>query len=136
MDEEKVIRTKLSNATKQVKQVIEEIKNENKLKSRHVWLFETLIIAPFAPVWTKYKLVAKDFYATDECVGCRLCEKVCPLNIIEFVDRKPEWEGNCTHCMACISKCPKNAIEFGNVTQGKTRYLLKDYAPVTIYSEE
>jgi len=130
MDEEKVIRSKISSATGKVGQVVEAIKKESKLKTRHVWLFETLIIAPFAPLWTKYKLVAKDFYATDECVGCRLCQKVCPLNNIKIVDKRPKWGESCTHCMACISKCPKKAIEYGNVTQGKTRYLLKDYVPV------
>lgn len=130
MDDEKEIRSKIINSTKKVKQVVEDIKKGNKLKTRHVWLLETLIISPFAPVWTKYKLVAKEFYATDECVGCRICEKACPLNNIKIVDRKPKWGESCTHCMACISKCPKKAIEFGNVTQGKIRYLLKDYVPV------
>jgi len=127
MDTEEVIYSKISKATEKVKEVVEDIKNERKLKSRHVWLFETLIITPFAPIWTKYKLVAKDFYTTVECVGCKLCAKVCPLNNIEVVDKKPIWGDSCTHCMACISKCPKKAIEYGNVTQGKKRYLLKDY---------
>ncbi|MBB2183251.1 4Fe-4S binding protein [Lachnospiraceae bacterium MD1] len=63
-------------------------------------------------------------------MGCRICEKACPLNNISMVNKKPIWGENCTHCMACISKCPKKAIEFGNTTQGKTRYLLKDYVPV------
>lgn len=129
MDDEKVIHSKISKATKKVKLVVEAIKYKKMLKTRHVWLFETLIIAPFAPLWTKYKLVAKKFYTTDECVGCRICEKVCPLNNIKVVNRKPEWGESCTHCMACISKCPKYAIEYGNLTQGKTRYLLKDYVP-------
>lgn len=127
MDSEEVIRRKLAEATEKVKPVVDAIKKEGKLNTRHVWLFETLIIAPFAPVWTKYKLVAKDFYATDACIGCRICEKVCPFNSIKVVDKRPVWEGRCTHCMACISKCPKHAIEFGNVTQGKKRYLLKQY---------
>ncbi|PRR69117.1 EFR1 family ferrodoxin [Clostridium thermopalmarium] len=127
MDDEEVIRLKISNATKKVKEVVEDIKNGRRVKSRHVWLFEILIITPFAPLWTKYKLVAKDFYTTDACVGCRICEKVCPLNNIKVVDKKPKWGENCTHCMACISKCPKKAIEYGNITQGKKRYLLKDY---------
>ncbi|NLL77236.1 MAG: 4Fe-4S binding protein [Clostridiales bacterium] len=130
MEDEKVIYSKIADSTQKVKQVVEDIKNENKLKSRHVWLFETLIIAPFAPLWTKYKLTAKDFYTTNECVGCRICEKACPLNNIKTIERKPKWGESCTHCMACISKCPKNAIEYGNVTQGKLRYLLKDYVPV------
>ncbi len=127
MDDETVIRSKISKATKQVDQVVKAIKNEEKLKTRHVWLFETLIITPFAPIWTKYKLVAKDFYATDACIGCGICEKACPLNNIHLLDKRPIWEDRCTHCMACISKCQKNAIEYGNVTQGKQRYLLKDY---------
>lgn len=130
MDEEEVIHSKISKSTKKVKEVVEAIKNEQKLKSRHVWLFEILIIAPFAPLWTKYKLVSKDFYATDACVGCRICQKVCPLNNIEVVDKRPKWGDICTHCMACIAKCPKKAIEYGNKTQGKQRYLLKDYVPV------
>jgi len=132
MDDEKIIYAKIEAATKKVGQVVKDIKNEKKLKSRHIWLFETLIIAHFAPIWTKYKLVAKDFYTTDECVGCRICEKVCPLNNIKIVDRKPGWGENCTHCMACISKCPKNAIEFDSKTQGKPRYLIKNYVSINV----
>lgn len=127
MDDEATIHSKISSSTKKVKAVVDAIRKNKMLKSRHVWLFETLIIAPFAPIWTKYKLVAKDFYATDACVGCRICEKACPLNNIKMDNKKLVWNRSCTHCMACISKCPKNAIEYGSVTQGKPRYLLKKY---------
>ncbi|NLZ49770.1 MAG: 4Fe-4S binding protein [Clostridiales bacterium] len=130
MDSEELIHSKISKSTAKVKEVVKAIKNEKKLKSRHVWLFEILIITPFAPLWTKYKLVAKDFYSTESCVGCGICKKVCPLNNIELVDKRPKWGGSCTHCMACISKCPKKAIEYGNKTQGKPRYLLKNYVPL------
>jgi len=130
MDDENVIHSKINRATKKVSQVVDAIRHEKRLSTRHVWLFETLIIAPFAPLWTKYKLTAKDFYTTNECVGCRVCQMVCPLNNIEIVDKKPIWGNNCTHCMACISKCPKKAIEYGDKTQGKKRYLLKDYVNV------
>lgn len=135
MDSETVIHKKIETATKKVGQVVQDIQNGKKLKSRHVWLFETLIITPFALLWTKYKLVAKDFYTTDGCVGCRICEKVCPLNNIQMTDQRPKWGDNCTHCMACIAKCPKKAIEFGNKTQGKQRYLLKDYVSAKEYSQ-
>lgn len=69
----------------------------------------------------------KKFYATDECVGCSLCEKVCPLNNIELVDNKPSWKGSCIHCMGCINRCPKQAIEYGKNTIGKARYSCKEY---------
>lgn len=69
----------------------------------------------------------KKFYATDECVGCGICEKNCPLNRITMVDGKPKWTGSCVHCMGCINRCPKKAIEYGKKTIGKTRYFCKSY---------
>ena len=71
-----------------------------------------------------YSLVvsAKGFYATDKCIGCGKCEKVCPLNNIKIVDGKPVWGKDCTHCMACICLCPTEAVEYKNKSQGKPRY--------------
>lgn len=62
------------------------------------------------------------FTAGDNCIGCGVCEKKCPLGNIEIKGGKPVWNGNCTHCMACISYCPETAIEFGKKTKGKARY--------------
>lgn len=67
------------------------------------------------------------FFATDACVGCKLCEKVCPLNNIQMNEGKPEWIGSCIHCMACINRCPKQAIEYGKHTVGKTRFICQNY---------
>ena len=50
--------------------------------------FETVITLPFNPIWCKYKFKAKDFYATDSCIGCGTCE-ICPLNNIKLEDTKP-----------------------------------------------
>ena len=73
-------------------------------------LWETIVTVPFNPVWCKIKLKDKDFYASDKCIGCGKCEKLCPLNNIKMVDKKPTWNHNCTHCMACIGNCPVEAI--------------------------
>lgn len=69
----------------------------------------------------------KKFYATDECMSCGLCEKMCPMNNIQIVDGKPKWIGSCIHCMSCINRCPKQAIEYGKNTIGKKRYVCKTY---------
>lgn len=67
---------------------------------------------------------ADKFYATDACINCGKCEKLCPLGNITLADGKPQWGKNCTHCMACICKCPKEAIEYGKKSQGKNRYYI------------
>lgn len=65
---------------------------------------------------------AKKFYSTEGCIGCGICEKVCPLGNVTLENGRPKWGDHCTHCMACICKCPKEAIEYGNKTKGKPRY--------------
>lgn len=107
--------------------VVETIQSGNKLKARHIFLFETIITLPFNPVWCKYKLLAKDFYSTDACIGCGKCVKLCPLNNITSKDKAPVWGDHCTHCMACIGNCPTRAIEYGKITQEKEQYNFGKY---------
>jgi len=33
--------------------------------------------------------------------------RVCPVNNIEMVDKKPVWQNRCESCLACINWCPK-----------------------------
>ena len=73
----------------------------------------------------KFIIKAKAFYATDKCISCGLCEKICMLNNIILAGGKPKWGDNCTHCMACICGCPEKAIEYGSGTKSKRRYYLK-----------
>lgn len=96
------IEKRILDSKEKINTVVADIKAGNKLKARHIFLFETIITVPFNPVWCKYKLRAKDFYSTDKCVGCGKCAKLCPLNNISIENKKPVWHDNCTHCMACI----------------------------------
>ncbi|MBS6953078.1 MAG: EFR1 family ferrodoxin [Enterocloster asparagiformis] len=66
---------------------------------------------------------AKKFYATDACVSCRKCARVCPLDNVRLENGRPVWGKNCTHCMACICRCPTGAIEYGSHSKGKPRYV-------------
>lgn len=48
---------------------------------------------------------------TDACVGCGICEKVCPSASIKVVDGKAvHIPGNCQTCLACAHACPQKAI--------------------------
>jgi NAD-dependent dihydropyrimidine dehydrogenase PreA subunit len=70
-----------------------------------------------------YKNKDKKFNVNDKCIGCKMCEKVCPVENVIMEDNKPKWSGKCTDCMACINICPKEAINIGKATIKKNRYI-------------
>lgn len=130
MLEKEQVEERIISSYQQLDGVAKDILAGNKLTARHVFLFETLITLPLNPVWCKYKLTAKDFFAKDSCMGCGKCAKVCPLNNIKITDKKPVWSNQCTHCMACISNCPVDAIEYGTITKDKQPYHFNKYKSV------
>lgn len=110
-----------------IPEVVERIRARQKLHARHVFLLEILVTLPFHPVWLKYKQPASPFHATNKCVSCGKCERLCPKNNIVMLYNKPAWKNSCAHCMACIENCPVDAIEYGERTQGKERYRISKY---------
>ena len=128
---EEEIRNRLTDAHARLDPIAAAIREGRKLTARRVFLFETLITVPFNPVWSKLKYKTKDFYASDACVGCGKCARLCPLSNITLKDGKPVWGDQCTHCMACIGNCPTEAIGYGTITQGKTPYCIGKYKHVT-----
>jgi len=54
----------------------------------------------------------KKIVITDECVGCGMCESVCPVSAISLAKDKSKYEINedCVQCMTCVSQCPVSAI--------------------------
>lgn len=84
---------------------------------------KNLVYSYFYNIWIyKYKNRDKGFNVNDDCIGCKVCEKICPVNNIKINDIKPFWNGNCIDCMACINNCPRNAINIGKSTIKKGRY--------------
>lgn len=114
----------IAKAEPKIQAAIDDIRNGVKFAKPRNNLYDRFMSACVNPIFFKFIVKADDFYATDKCVGCGLCAKLCPLNNIEIVDGKPEWERNCTHCMACINHCPAQAIEYGEKSKGKPRYHL------------
>lgn len=45
-----------------------------------------------------------------KCIGCGLCEKLCPMKNIRVVNGTAVSGNKCTMCYRCISKCPQQAI--------------------------
>ena len=84
--------------------------------------FKTIVINP---LFNRFALSTRQFYATDSCTGCKLCEKICPIHTITVTD-KPSWGKACTQCFACINRCPVHAIQFGKSTVSKGRYVHSD----------
>lgn len=122
------IERRIRKSAEAIESIATAIGRAERLRSRHVWLFELIITLPFNPVWCRLKQGVSDFRATDKCVGCGKCARLCPLNAIECVDGKPVWRGgSCAHCMSCIQNCPVCAIEYGQITQKKNRYLFEKY---------
>ncbi len=69
-----------------------------------------------------------NFTIDDNCIECRICEHVCPEQIIRVYHRKPVWdEPECSLCLSCLNLCPKKAIQFGPDTASRGRYHHPDY---------
>jgi ferredoxin len=68
-----------------------------------------------APIALAYYLIgrfilAKTFYANNQCNSCNLCVKNCPVNAIKTIRDKPFWTLKCESCMKCMNLCPHKAI--------------------------
>lgn len=61
------------------------------------------------------------FMIEENCIGCGICCKVCPVNNIDLTDNKPVFKNNCIGCLACTHNCPQNAIRV-NKEKSKVRF--------------
>lgn len=75
------------------------------------------------PLFVKYEMNPGRFKATDACVGCSKCARICPLNNIEMKHSRPEWGRECAMCLACYHVCPNHAVAYGKRTEGKGQYM-------------
>ena len=70
----------------------------------------------------KCKRDIKKNYTNDNCVFCKLCEKLCPNGNIKMGNERPSWGDNCEQCMACLQWCPSVAINRIGVPENRHRY--------------
>lgn len=74
------------------------------------------------PLFNRFQMSPANFYATNACIGCKCCEKSCPVKNITIVEGKPVWGKDCTSCLACYHVCPRQAVQYGRRTKGKGQY--------------
>lgn len=123
VDTKEVEEKKLQEAPDRTEAIIEAIRQQNSDGLYHTGSLPFLKSRVVYPLFADYAIGRNSFFATDECIACGLCERVCPTGTITGSDTgKPQWADTCVQCVACIHRCPVRAIEYGKQTQKKGRY--------------
>ena len=56
------------------------------------------------------KIYGRTLKVDNNCNGCELCAKKCPMGNITMEDNKPTFNWKCTLCMRCVYGCPLSSI--------------------------
>ncbi|MDD3267846.1 MAG: EFR1 family ferrodoxin [Syntrophomonadaceae bacterium] len=76
--------------------------------------------------------LAKTFFASKRCNGCRICAEHCPVGAIQIIDERPYWSFHCESCMRCMNICPLQAIETSH-SMAAIMITLTTSIPASIY---
>lgn len=72
------------------------------------------------PALSKKK--AEKLRATDACIACGQCVKLCPRGNIRIENGRAVFGTDCLGCLSCLQYCPMEAINMGGVTVKRERY--------------
>ncbi len=112
----------LRNAEKELEEIIDSMKFNFRIsyKSRLTGRLWTGICKPVY----KNQCKTKKYWVKDNCIGCGLCQTICPSGAIAMEEGRPVWiKEKCVWCQGCINRCPVEAIQFGKKTEERGRYV-------------
>lgn len=123
VDSKEVETDKLRKATERIQEVIGSIRREENRSLYYAGGVPFLKSYLVYPLFVNFAIGSNRFYATEACVSCGICAKICPTGTITLSeDGKPQWANTCVQCVACIHRCPVRAIEYGKISLEKGRY--------------
>jgi len=122
IDPEQLKQEKLEAAETAIDHICEAIEERRVVNTDELALgFPALKTALVAPLFNKFAIQPRKFFADDKCTGCGICEKVCCHENIK-VNGRPVWGNLCSQCFACLHYCPVKAVQYGRGTCKKGRY--------------
>lgn len=127
VDSKEVEERKLQEAPARVDGIVEAIRTHRQEALYHTGSMPGLKSRCVYPLFAHLAIGRNAFRATDACISCGLCERICPTGTIRMQDGKPVWANTCVQCVACIHRCPVRAIEYGKETLKKGRYHHPDH---------
>ena len=75
------------------------------------------------PIYNRKVRRTSHFHVQDNCIGCGLCAKKCPVQAIEMQNKRPVWvKEKCVMCLGCLHRCPEFAIQYGKNTKKHGQY--------------
>ena len=117
---------KLKNAEPEIERIADAIRNGSDYSHYVVGTKPFLKGRILYPLFMKFTLGDKKFFAEESCTGCGLCARLCPEKNIRITEKRPQWLGHCVKCLSCIHRCPNHSIQYGDVTQDMGRYFYKN----------
>ncbi len=110
----------LNKGKAQLKTVIEDIKSNRRGDFIKNKLPKFVAALPSAFMYTAERKTKTLSVNKDLCIGCKLCEKKCPVEAIIMEGDHPVWKDEeCEMCLGCLHRCPKFAISYGSGRSNK-----------------
>lgn len=126
VDSDELANAKMTKGETKIAEIAQAITTNPEVMSdvvRGSWAWvKSAIIYPY---FIRFCMSPKPFHATDGCIACGKCAKVCPMdNITQETThpKRPIWHSKCALCHRCYHACPVHAVAYGKATEDKGQF--------------